>query len=154
MPGSKISAKDLRPKSGKRSDLPIFANLPSQLASSDNQYFQVIHNKAIYAKPNLKTISPFDQDERVARLVRNWDDMANPMLTGDPIPPSAYDPRSQGIRQEGINILVESGLRWIVLDLAAYNDEARAYIKEQIGFHYKSDVYFNDGDGVLVIELQ
>ena len=25
--------------------------------------------------------------------------MANPMLTGDPIPPSAYDPRSQGIRQ-------------------------------------------------------
>ena len=96
----------------------------------------------------------FDQDERVARLVRNWDDMANPMLTGDPIPPSAYDPRSQGIRQEGINILVESGLRWIVLDLAAYNDEARAYIKEQIGFHYKSDAHFGDGDGVLVIELQ
>ena len=142
------------PKSGKRSDLPIFANLSSQLASSDNQYFQVIHQKPIFTKPNLKTISSFDQDENVARLVRNWDDMANPKLTGEPIPPSAYDPRSQGIRQDGLNKLVDAGLQWIVLDLAAYNDEAKAYIKEQIGIHYKSDQRFDDGDGVLVIELQ
>ena len=71
------------PKSGKREDLPCLCEYIIQLLSSaDAQYFQVIHGRPMYTKPSLKTLSAADQQDIVARLVRNWDDMAHPMLNG------------------------------------------------------------------------
>jgi len=142
------------PKSGKRSDLPIFGNIHKNLASSDAQYFQVLHGRSIYTKPSLKTIYSFKKDEKIARLVRNWDDMANPMLTGNEIPPSAYDSRSEGLRQEAIRSLIEHGLAFIVLDLGAYNDEAQKLLRSQLGLYIRSEQVFEEGDGILVLELQ
>ncbi|MBM74360.1 MAG: hypothetical protein CMK59_03070 [Proteobacteria bacterium] len=142
------------PKSGKRSDLPIFANINKNLASSDAQFFQVLHGRAMYTKPSLKTIYSFKKDEKIARLVRNWDDMANPMLTGNEIPPSAYDSRSEGLRQEAIRALIEEGLAFIVLDLGAYNDEAQKLLRTQLGLYIKSEQIFEEGDGILLLELK
>ena len=118
------------------------------------QYFQVIHGRAMYTKPSLKTLSAYPRDQKVARLVRNWDDMANPLLTGNPIPPSAYDPRSEGIRKEAVRRLVTEGLRWVVLDQGAYNDEALGYIREQMGMYLQSETVFEEGNGVIVFELR
>ena len=50
--------------------------------------FQTIHGKKIYDKPGLKTLYAFEGSEYVYRLVREWDDLAHPMVTGNPIPAS------------------------------------------------------------------
>jgi hypothetical protein len=142
------------PKSGKREDLPVFANISQLLSSADAQYFQVIHGRPMYTKPSLKTLSAADQQDIVARLVRNWDDMAHPMLTGNEIPPSAYDPRSANTRQAAFQTLVASGLRFIAVDLGAYNDEAQTILREQIQDRVEKEIRFEEGDGVLVFELR
>ena len=141
------------PKSGKREDLPVFANISQLLSSADAQYFQVIHGRPMYTKPSLKTLSASDQQDIVARLVRNWDDMAHPMLTGNEIPPSAYDPRSANTRAAAFQALLKSGLQFIVVDLGAYNDEAQTILRSQIQGNVKEEIQFDEGDGVLVFRM-
>ena len=141
------------PKSGKRSDLPVFANLADSLSSSDVQYFQTIHGRPIYDKPSLKTLYAFDGSEYVFRLLREWDDLAHPMVTGNPIPASAYDERFTKRRRRGLQELVESGLRWVVVDLGAYNDQAQSILDAQLIEYENNRQFFDEGDGVLVIEL-
>ena len=142
------------PKSGKREDLPVFANISQLLSSADAQYFQVIHGRPMYTKPNLKTLAAADQPDIVARLVRNWDDMAHPMLTGNEIPPSAYDPRADNTRRAAFYELVASGLQFIVVDLGAYNEEAQNILRSQIQDRVKTEKIFDEGDGVLVFEIK
>ncbi|MEC7987010.1 MAG: hypothetical protein VX278_17710, partial [Myxococcota bacterium] len=146
------------PDSGKRSDLPVFANISPTLASSDNQYFQVIHGRPIYAKPNLKTLSSQSQNTEIARLVRNWDDMALPMLTANKpqpskIPPSAYDPRSAEKRKAALEAFLTKGLRWIVLDKETYNDQAMEILRDQITRYIVQEKEFDDGTGVIIFEV-
>ena len=88
------------------------------------------------------------------RLVNNWNDMSYPMLRGDEIPPSSYDPRSANIRAAALKQFHASGLRWIALDLGAYNDDAIALLEEQINPYVQQKVSFEEGDGVLVYELK
>ena len=114
--GALIMLPQMRPppKSGKRSDLPVFANLADSLSSSDVQYFQTIHGKKIYDKPGLKTLYAFEGSEYVYRLVREWDDLAHPMVTKSIRP--AYDERFTKRRRRGLKKLVEqvsSGSWWI-----------------------------------------
>ena len=142
------------PKSGKREDLPVFANISPLLSSADAQYFQIIHQRPMYTKPSLKTLAANDQQDIVARLVRNWDDMAHPMLTGNEIPPSAYDPRSANTRRAAFQQLVADGLQFIVVDLGAYNDEALEILRTQIQDRVHEENKFEEGDGILVFSLR
>ena len=141
------------PKSGKRADLPVFANLGEHLSSSDAQYFQVIHGKPMYTRPNLKTLKPNKQNPKIFSLVRNWDDLAKPMLSESEIPPSAYDPRMNGQRKIALDLLRNLGLKWIVVDLGAYNEQALKILKEQLQGRIESEKKFDEGDGVLVLTL-
>ena len=142
------------PKSGKRSDQPVFANLSASLASVDTLYFQVLHQRATYKKPSLKTLSANQQEDIVIQLVRNWDDLAQPMLSGNVIPPSSYDPRSERARNVAVERLRTAGLRWIVIDLGAYNDEALKILRDQVGDRIASEKTFKEGDGVLIFTLK
>ena len=141
------------PKTGKRSDLPVFANLADSLSSSDVQYFQTIHGRPIYDKPGLKTLYALEGSEYIFRLVREWDDLAHPLVTGNPIPASAYDERFTKRRKRGLKELLEGGLRFVVVDLGAYNEQALSILDSQLGPFETNREYFNEGDGVLVIEL-
>ena len=141
------------PPSGKRSDLPVFANLGDSLSSADVQYFQTIHGKPIYDKPSLKTLYAFEGSEYIFRLLREWDDLAHPMVTGTPIPASAYDERFTKRRQIGLKQLLDAGLEWIVLDLGAYNEEALAIFNKQVDPYVAERLTFAEGDGVLVLRL-
>ena len=142
------------PKSGKRADLPVFADLGDSLSSSDAQFFQVIHGRKMYTKPNLKTLNKNDQDPNIFRLVRNWDDLAKPKLQGEDIPPSAYDSRMDGQRNLSIQALQEAGLKFIVADLGAYNDEAMEIIRTQLGMRIDDETTFDQGDGVIIFTLR
>ena len=141
------------PKSGKRSDIPVFSNIAESLSSSDVQYFQTIHGRPIYDKPSLKTLYAIKGSEYIYRLVKEWDDLAHPLVTGNPIPASAYDERFTKRRRIGLDQLMTAGLRWLVIDLGAYNQEALEILDKQIHQYEINREYFNEGDGVLVIEL-
>ena len=153
--GALIMLPQMRPppKSGKRSDLPVFANLADSLSSSDVQYFQTIHGKKIYDKPGLKTLYAFEGSEYVYRLVREWDDLAHPRVTGNPIPASAYDERFTKRRRRGLKELVEAGLKWVVVDLGAYNEQALDILEKQLRTYEVNRETFDEGDGVLIVEL-
>ena len=142
------------PPSGKRSDLPVFANLGDSLSSADVQYFQILHGKPIYDKPNLKTLYAFKNSEYVSRLLREWDDLAHPMVTETPIPASASDERFTRRRQIGLKELLAAGLQWIVVDLGAYNDEAMEILNKQVDPYVAERITFDEGDGVLVLRLE
>ena len=154
--GSVLILPQMRPPpaSGKRSDLPVFANISPVLSSADNQYFQVIHRRPVYFKPNLKTLYAHPTSKFIYRLVREWDDLAHPMITGNPIPASAYDSRSEPRRKKALRDMVDAGLRWIVLDEKAYNDEAMGIFKKQIVGYIDQEKRFDDGDGVLIYQLK
>ena len=79
--------------------------------------------------------------------------MAHPRVTGNPIPASAYDERFTKRRRRGLKELVESGLKWVVVDLGAYNDQALEILKSQLSLYETNRETFNEGDGVLIIEL-
>ena len=107
----------------------------------------------IYDKPGLKTLYAFEGSEYVYRLVREWDDLAHPMVTGNPIPASAYDERFTKRRRRGLKELVEAGLKWVVVDLGAYNDQALEILDKQLKPYESGRETFDEGDGVLIIEL-
>ena len=154
--GALIMLPQMRPppKSGKRSDLAVFANIDQRLASSDVQYFQTLHGRPIYDKPNLKTLYALEESEYIFRLLREWDDLAHPMVTGNPIPASAYDERFTKRRKIGLDQLLQSGLRWVVIDLGAYNQQALDILDSQLKPFEVHREYFQEGDGVLIIEIE
>ena len=75
------------------------------------------------------------------------------MVTGNPIPASAYDERFTKRRRRGLKELVESGLKWVVVDLGAYNDQALEILDKQLSAYEVGRETFDEGDGVLIIEL-
>lgn len=142
------------PRTGMRSDLPVFANLGQSLSSSDVQYLQVLHGQATVSYPKLKTIVPMRFDADVYRLTRNWDDLAHPVATGRPIPLSAYDERSEDGRQGTLTRLRVAGLRYVVVDAAAFGEEGLAILEAQLQPHTDRVERFDDGTGVLVYVLK
>ena len=141
------------PKSGKRDDIPVFANIADSLSSADVQYFQTIHGQPIYDKPSLKTLYAFEQSQYITRMLREWDDLAHPLVTGNAIPASAYDPRFANRRRTGLNQLIDAGLRWVIIDLGAYNQQAIEILEQQLQNNLLTKELFKEGDGVIVYEL-
>ena len=153
--GAVIHLPQMRPPppSGLRTDLPVFANLDDALTSADTLYFQILHGRPMTGYPNLKTIKAEAPSPAIIKLFRDWDDLTLPETSGRGIPPSASDPRAEGTRSAAIRELYVKGLRWVAIDLGAYNDEALGILRDQIGLWAAEERTFEQGDGVLVIRL-
>lgn len=141
------------PKSGKRADLPVFADISEHLSSSDTQYLQVRMSRPLLSYPSLKTLTPMRQDNDIESILRNWDDIALPQLSGRDIPSSAIDPRFAPQRQRVIAGLRHDGLRFIVVDEAAYGDSGLDHLRSQLEDHLADTQHFDDGTGVTVFVL-
>jgi hypothetical protein len=141
------------PPAQGRNDRPVFASLDPQLAGLDGVTLQVLHGRPQLGAPGLQTLRPLAQDSTVARVLRDWDDLTHPKLTGDPIPPGANDPRADRARGQGIDEMMDSGLRWVVIDLGAYDEAGLAELRRQLAPFTGSARRFDEGDGVLVLTL-
>jgi hypothetical protein len=137
-----------------RDDLPVFARLGRSLSSADDLYLQIRFNRAMVPYPNLQTLAPVEQDKNVRRLLRDWSDLSHPQTAGQGIPPSALDRGADFERRVGIKILRQSGLRWVAIDLGAYNDEGLAEIERMLSLYIIDDRLFEEGDGVRVLTLR
>lgn len=137
-----------------REHQPTFAALEGPIKSSDTLYIQVLHGRAAVGSPQLKTLRTYDKDEGVVRLIRDWNDLTLPLLQQRPIAPSATNPEFDEVRREALTELLDANLRYLAVDLTAYNDEAQAILRQQLGPHFHEAHHFADGGGVLVLELQ
>ena len=136
-----------------REDLPTFAAIEGPIKSADTLYIQVLHGRPALGYPQLKTLRTYDRDPRVVRLIRDWNDLTLPLLQGRAIAPSATSSEFEREREEGLRLLIDAGLRYLAVDLTAYNDEALEILVRQLGAHAGAHHRFDDGGGVLVIEL-
>ncbi len=148
-----IPAVRAAPRSGKRADLPVFANLGEGLSSADEQYMQMLHGHPVVGYPKLKSLVPMRIDVDLLTLVRNWDDLSQPITSGTPIPRSAHDETSEPLRQATLDRLRREGLRFVVIDRAAYTDEGFQILLRQLELHTRRVHSFEDGTGVVIVEL-
>lgn len=136
-----------------RNDRPVFGGLDTALAGADLEALQVLHGRPQVGAPGLQTLAPRPQDPRIARLLRDWDDLARPRLTGDPLPPGADDPRADRVRREALALLIAGGLRWVVIDQSAYEAVGLTALRRQIGASLAEEHTFSEGAGVLIWTL-
>ncbi len=141
------------PPGATRDSLPVFAHLGSELASADDLYLQILHRRPIVSFPSLQTLSAGDQDVDIRRIMRDWSDLSDGKLTDRGIPPSAFDSGADFERKRGLRKLREAGLMWIVIDLGAYDDQGLTLLRSQIGNAIANETRYDEGDGVLVLEL-
>ncbi|HCH61572.1 MAG: hypothetical protein CL927_12585 [Deltaproteobacteria bacterium] len=142
------------PKSGKRADLPVFADLSENLSSSDSQYLQVRMARPLMSYPSLKTLVPLRLDSDIQSILRNWDDIALPVLSDRDIPSSAIDPRFAPQRQRIIDGLRRDGLGFVVVDEVAYGESGLEHLRTQLADHLADTRHFDDGTGVTVFVLR
>ncbi len=136
-----------------RENQPTFAAIEGPIASSDTLYIQVLHGRPALTYPQLKTLRPYDRDEGVVRLLRDWNDLTLPLLQQRPIVSSATNPEFDEMRATALDLLLEAGLQYLAVDLTAYNEEALSILRAQLGEHHGGERRFGDGGGVLVILL-
>lgn len=141
------------PKSGKRADLPVFANISEHLSSTDSWYLQVQMGRPLIGYPSLKTLAPMRIDTDTAGMIQNWDDIALPVLSGRDIPSSAIHPSFAAHRQVVVDGMVADGLRFVIVDEAAYGPSGIQHLKDQLGDHILEQHHFDDGTGVTVFRL-
>ncbi len=142
------------PPNTHRWELPVYANISDAIRSADCLYFQLVHRRPVLCYPALFTVTANQGlDETAARLVRDTNDLALPGMTGQTIPPSALEAEGATQRARGRDWLADRGLRWVTLDLAVYPE---AQVQDALVFYEPvAEVQrFDDGDGVLVIELE
>ena len=137
-----------------RWELPVYANISDTLRSADELYFQLVHLRPIYGYPAFfTTVANSGLEPAAKRLVRDSNDMALPGMLDKEPPSSAYQPDELGERAAGRAWLVERGLRFVVIDLSVYQEP---WIDHVVSFYepITSQQRFDDGDGVMVLELQ
>ena len=111
------------------------------------------HGRPTVSYPSLQTLMPSDQDDDIARVLRDWSDLAVADAPGRGIPPSAFDPGVKFQRDKGFRKLRQAGLRWIAVDEDAYTDEGIKLLRTQLGNKILNEARFSDGSGVLLLEL-
>jgi len=141
------------PATAQRARVAVFASLGEDLASADCQYLQLLHHRPTACWPALLTVAPRgDLPAGAARLLRDLDDLARPALAGLDPPVSATEAEGEPARAEGRRWLAASGFRWVALDLGAYRGP---WAEVAAGFLAPAAATrFDDGDGVLVLELE
>jgi hypothetical protein len=147
------AVRELEP-GATRESLPVFANLGTELASADDLYLQLRHGRPMVSYPSLQTLTANAHSDDVSRLLRDWSDLSDGKSAGRGIPPSAFDPGAQAERFRGLKELREAGLRWVAVDLDAYDDEGLNLLRKQIGQKIAQETRFDEGDGVLLLELR
>jgi len=141
-------------KGATRDELPVFASISPALASADDLYLQTRHQRPMVSYPSLQTLVPEESAKGVQRLLRDWSDLSRPKTAGGGIPPSALSTAADHERKAGLRELREAGLRWIVIDLGAYEESGMAELDRQLEVYITDDQTFEDGDGVRVLTLR
>ncbi len=141
------------PPNTHRMELPVFANISDALRSVDCLYFQLVHQRPIHCCPSLFTLSKREgMAKDAARLIRDTNDLALPGMADKDPPPSATDEAGEADRAMGRKWLYKKGLRWVALDMGVYGEQ---WTEKAASFYepLAERRVFDDGDGVLVLEL-
>jgi len=136
-----------------RHELPVYANLSGVLRSADHLFFQAMHGRDVVRYPQLMTVRARPHDPAVEYLVRDWQDLADPVLRGISTAELIDRPRDHQRLQTTIDTLLQQGLRFVVLDLSVYEDTGLRLLREQLGPRLVEERTFADGEGVLVMRL-
>ncbi len=142
------------PPNATRDDLPVFAQLGRSLSSADDLYLQMHFNRPMVPFPSLQTLAANEQDIDVRRLLRDWSDLSHPQTAGKGIPPSAIDPGADMERLRGLKAMRLAGLRWIAIDLSAYDEDGLGELERMLDRFIIADETYDDGDGVRVLTLR
>lgn len=138
----------------ERFELPVYADLGPTLTSADMYWLQVAVGRGVVNSPQglFTLVARAAPPEELGKFMRDLDDLCKPQTTGDPIPPSAtQEPErraAQGAR------LVEAGLRFVVLDEAAFGAEGLELARLAFAGHVTEARHFDDGTGVTVFVLE
>lgn len=137
----------------QRFELPIYANLDASIRSSDLPFLQVaIGRKVINAPQGLFTmVARRGQSERITRFVQDLNDLCTPQTMGTTIAPSATQEPDQ--RMAVANMLVNKGLRFVILDEEAYGAGGMVYARLPFAQRLTEERHFADGTGVTVFVL-
>ena len=137
-----------------REELPVFANLDQNLASADDLYLQLRHQQSMVSYPSLQTLMAHEEAPSVQRLLRDWSDLSHTKLGSRGIPPSAIDGGAQVERDQGLRVLRQAGLRWIAIDLGAYDKEGLTHLLAQLDTKIETTQTFDEGDGVMLLRVR
>lgn len=137
----------------RREDVPAFAGLDATVGSADHAWIQLATGlPSVWLPDGLRTMVPRTARSHAnEKLLRDLDDLTNPVATGRPVPPSAtMEPEKRSAAATG---LVTAGLRYVVIDEAAYGEELAA-AKVPFAEHLLEERRFDDGTGVTVWVLR
>lgn len=138
----------------ERFELPVYANLGESLTSADMYWLQVAIGRGVANAPDgLFTLVPRHKpDEELGKFYRDIDDLAVPQTTGQAIPGSAtQEPERRAA--EGA-LLVEKGLRFVVIDEQVMAKEGIDGVKAAFAGCVADERHFDDGTGVTVLVLK
>lgn len=138
----------------ERFELPIFASLDDSIRSADLPFLQVSLGRAVVNEPQglFTMVAINKQNPGISRLLQDLNDLCTPQTTGTPIAPSAtQEPAS---RARVASLLVDRGLRFVVLDEEAYGSEGIAFARLPFEKHIEEERLFQDGTGVRVWVLK
>jgi hypothetical protein len=138
----------------RRDQLPVFAGLGADLASSDGYWIQLLLGRATTFKPvGLRTmVERWRTDEEDGWILQGLDDLAIPQTLGREVPPSATGeiPR----RQKAAQALRDDGLGFVVLDSATMGEDGVRLAREIFAPLIAEERHFDDGTGVDVWTLK
>jgi len=154
--GAVILFPTLRKAEGQisREERTVFANLSSALAGGDKTFLQVLHDRPVYSYPGLQTLAPLgSRISDLHRTIRELDD-----LTGvKEVPARTLNRLNNTYDRKTIDTAIQTmqttGIRWLVFDRAVYNQVPLGFIEALFKDVTRSRHTFDDGDGVLILEL-
>ena len=138
----------------ERHALPVFADLGDALRSADHLYIQVVHGQPQVSFPQLLTFAPRDRTPRARALLEDWNSLSYPATVGVPATPGAVNETDDARRAPGLKLMIDQGLRFVVLDAALYGEPERVVLRRHLKGHILEERYFDEGSGVIVIVLK
>ena len=155
-PGAVILFPTVRPAPDMRvrARVPVYANLGTNLASADHEYFQLLHHRPTHHHPSLLTVLPSgDPAPAIARLLQDTNDLTVPHFLGGEPPGSATDPRRDAERAAGRHQLRQAGTCCLAFDLGVYEEP---WLQRAVQFYapIHESHRFEEGDGVLVVVME
>lgn len=138
----------------RRDQLPVFAGLGADLASSDGYWIQLLLGRATTFKPvGLRTmVERWRMDDEDGWLLQGLDDLAIPQTLGREVPPSATGEVAR--RQKAAQALRDDGLAFVVLDSATMGEDGVRLARDIFAPLLAEERHFDDGTGVDVWVLK
>jgi hypothetical protein len=138
----------------RRDEIPIFAGLDPAIRSADQLWIQLATGRAsAYVPDGLRTMQVRTaRAVETEKLLRDLDDLSTPQTTGKEIPPSAVQEPPR--RAAAAGHLIAQGLRFVIVDEAAFGTEGLALVRLPFAEHLAEERHFDDGTGVTVLVLE